>query len=410
MVPLYSILAANGLEFVPLIVFAVSAIVLAISVVVGCIKGFRKVSWAGLFWLLSCVAFLFVNANFRDSNPILSLPIVEKLKPDVQNFVSSVSIMLVCIIVVLILQGLFTFWFKPAVRHVKTKKYRERDIDADGYICDTDTWDEYDDDNGMENDYVSFVVPVRNYVKPSIIGRVFGAICCFINTFAIICGVLAAVLLFVNISGLQEGILQDLYALEIVDKALGVTLEYGLDFLIIGVIYSIAARGFKNGLLESARSLLVSVGGIALIGVCFYLPFSAYAVEGGALELLYDFAQSSATLFSDVTEEIADLIGRAIVGVTLSVIAAVILIIVNWLLKKLVDFLCNISTVRVLDGMLASLVYSIIGISVCLSIYVVLYFLSYIGMFTPDYLFAQSSSISKGMFDVLELWLAPMLG
>ena len=78
MISLHSMLAAGGAEGLPTILFAVIGVALAFAFVAGFMKGFRKVSWDGLAWLVAGGMFVLIGklAPMHSSTPIGTAAIV----------------------------------------------------------------------------------------------------------------------------------------------------------------------------------------------------------------------------------------------------------------------------------------------------------------------------------------------
>ncbi|MBQ9728097.1 MAG: hypothetical protein IJV85_00710 [Clostridia bacterium] len=410
MIPLNSILATNGVEYIPLLIFLLTALISVAAVIIGCIKGFRRVSWGGLTWLIGCLAFISVNRTLRDYNPVLLLPSVQMMKKDVQELISSAVIMLITLLTVLSIRGILSYIFRPSLRYVKTKFYKQYDLDEDDdFPYDTNRKDEIDDDRDIiETDYLTYKVPVRNYDEPNVVGRALGGLLCFANTLSIIFGVVAGGLLILNLTGLSKGALAGMFAVPLTKEMMRWTLAYAMDFFIIGFISWVACKGFRNGILESLRSLLVTLGGMALIGVCMYLPFSSWAVPGGGLEFVYNLWYACSKITGNSDPMIAGIIGKLIAGAIYSVVAVILIILMNWGLKKLVALVGNIAPIRLIDSVIATILYALMAIVICMGFMMVLYVVHYVGGFEIADMVSNDSFIARGAMLFYEHLFAPI--
>ena len=64
---------------------------------------------------------------------------------------------------------------------------------------------------------------------------------------------------------------------------------------------------------------------------------------------------------------------------------------------------------RSVDGALAGLIYLVFGIIVCVLVWAVWYVLARYGIFNVEELFTSETTLSKGLFDMCDASLSPLL-
>ena len=139
MLPLSSILTAAATgevdlqQLLPTILIVVCGIVLLIAFFVGFAKGWRRVSWAGCVWLVACLAFFLLQGGIGEAFAQTLAPILAGLSLDgsVAAFAAAFVLALGCIIVALLLYGIFSLIFRPRMSSIYPNEERfTRDEDG----------------------------------------------------------------------------------------------------------------------------------------------------------------------------------------------------------------------------------------------------------------------------------------
>ena len=422
MVSLYTMLTTEPsfMAFVPTILLIVSGVILLIALIIGMVKGIRKISWSPLAWLAAAaIFFLLDKLIFAKENP-LSAPLAQVVagmqlfpadKVDATAaFLSSLLFALGSIAVVLIIYGICTLAFRP-----KTKKQKrdndEETMDEEGVVYDAEEAD-YDDYEDYED---SQITVKKGHGKPSVFGRILGGLVCVINTAMVIACVLSALLLLVGVTSLKDGLFAEFYAEPMVAMVMPYITDYALDAMFIGIIMGFAKNGPKKGFLESLRSLIVGLGSLVLIGFAFYLPFSPLALpqaEDG-VPIVYEYVSRcigvGRSLFTGSLAMIADVAGQILAGLILMIAIILIMCLINWALKKLVDAVDSVGFLYGVDCVLATIVYGVIGVVVAVILWAFWYVLSYYGIFNATALFGETASLSNGVFNTLQTLVKPYL-
>ena len=398
------ILTNPVIKNLPLTVAIVCGVILLAAFFIGFSKGARRVGWGGLIWILSGVAFFLLNTYLGEKNPLLKL-LDGKMDGSAVALIGAGSIAVVCVLVALLLCGICTLIFRPRAVWKKRK----------GDLYTTDEYGiEYDDDYKDFDDYDDFrkrkVLVKKGYRTPSFFGRILGGLICMINTCAVLGVIVAAALLVVDSTSLKTGAMAAIYENKAVVWTLKYARKFALDFAIIGVVLAIAGTGRKKGFVETIRGLIVFIGGFALVSVCFWLPFSKFAAEGGN-KFLFTVVDRSAGFIGTLgaSAKVAEIISKIVAGLLLTLIAVLALVLVNMLLKALVRGIEGNGVLRAVDGSISAVLYVVIGIAVVAAVWAVLYALYYFGIFHAGGLFTGESGISSSLFETFDVYLQPWL-
>ena len=415
MLPLSSILTAAATgevdlqQLLPTILIVVCGIVLLIAFFVGFAKGWRRVSWAGCVWLVACLAFFLLQGGIGEAFAQTLAPILAGLSLDgsVAAFAAAFVLALGCIIVALLLYGIFSLIFRPRMSSIYPNEERFT-RDEDGFEYDEEYLD-YDD----YEDYQEREMPYRKgYGTPSFLGRLTGALLCIINVAAVLATVFAVAVLLLGSTPLKDGGLQPFFQMQIMQSVLPLLAKYAMDVFVIGILVAFACKGRRTGFIESVRVLIVNIGTIVAIIACFYLPFSQFALppDQGGVELLYGYvSKCQEALISLVPGQIGMIVGSLMAGLLLAIIVGIVMAVLNWILKSLVNAVEGIGFFRVIDGSLAVLVYLVIGTVVCALIWSFLLVLSRYQIVKAGDFFSQEAVLSNGLFDTVKAFVEPLL-
>ena len=232
MIPLHSILTIVAEESlgIPEIVLAVLMGILVLAFVIGFVKGFRKVSWNGLAWLIAGAACCALGMVIKPSQ---SSP--------TGNFVSATLVAVVCVGVVLVAYGLLTYFVRPKMRWVKD------DVNPDLSLAEygLEFEPEYLDYDG-EHDYAPYGKRIykTGYGTPSLFARILGGLACAINVGVVLLAILAAFLMVINMMGGVNETLSTFLVNESMLMILGLGKKHLMDFLLIAIVFFIAFDGF----------------------------------------------------------------------------------------------------------------------------------------------------------------------
>lgn len=397
----------ESLQIVPLILGAIVATALLIAFFIGFYKGYRRVSWGGLVWVVASAGFFLLEYFLGAINPLK--PIMATIFTDEATvaFLASFALALACILVALLLQGVCSLLFRPRVKCVNREGDRFT-MDENGI--------EYDDEDKDYDDYEDYrsrkMLVRKGFGRPSLFGRFLGGLICVINVAAVCVTVLAIALFVVCVTPLKDGLLAPVFEIEFMQFVQQYAFTYAFDFLMIGFILRTARHGFEKGFMESVRVLVVGVGRIVGIGFAFYLPFSSLIlpVDQGGIEIVhsYVFRCIDATLMMGLPETIAPIVGQILAGVLLFVLVLLVFALLNFILKTLAEGIEGVGFFRVIDGTLACVVYTVVGVAICAIVCSVLYAIGAYGIFDVNVLFVGDSLAGK-MFNLGKVYIQPAL-
>lgn len=407
----------TGLEqyypYLPLAVAVFCAVILLIAFCIGAKKGARRVSWGGFVWLFAAGAFIALDkVVFAEGNPLTSAFAgvaelfngTQSQTTAIANFLGAFALAAACCVVALILYGICTLVFRPKIKRIK-KNADIYTIDEEGIEYDEEYYD-YDDYEEYES---RTTIRRKGYGTPSIGGRLLGGVICMANAAMVLAVIIFVALFAIDATSLKDTAIGVIYQEPAVKTLVDYAGAYALDIAFIGVIIGYACKGQRRGFMETLRSLLGSFGGFVGAVFSFYVPFSPMAQEGFLGEYVSRCVGAANTLFGASLPQIAPVVGQVLAGLILCIFIAIMLKIIDILLKKLSNAIYNNGFFRAVDGSIACALYFVVGVVVVTLIWAAWFVLSYYGIFKAELLFTPASSLSSGMFATLETVLAPIL-
>ena len=266
MISLHSLLVMEGLlgEGTPKIVLIAIAVLLGLAFLVGAVKGFRKVSWTGLTWLAGVALFALVGMFMPKMEGILGIIVY-------------LILAIACGLVTMVLFSILLRNVRPRVRWVKD------DLDGDTSLAQfgLEFEPEYLEYDG-EHNYAPYGMRIQRtgFETPGVFARILGGVISMVNMAMLLAPILGIFLMIVKTSSLSAT-MGDFLTHPIFSVILPYMEKYVFDGLAIGAFMVMAKIGYRRGVIQSLFSIILSVAGIVVVGVSFYLPFSAFAQEGG---------------------------------------------------------------------------------------------------------------------------------
>lgn len=387
---LYGILAMKTfMHAVPTYVVIACAVILGIAFLVGFIKGFRRVAWGGFYWLLASILYVVAQIMFKDMNVFAGMFPAEMA--NVAEFAWAITLALVCMMISLLVYGILGLLLRP--REVLYKG-EEEEVDELGFVYEED-WE----DDGL--DFVEETYIIKNGKKPKLFGRLAGGFMCLVNAAAVLGVILSIALFVINGTAFKNGFIGYIFDVPLVQTMLTYASMYALDFITIGIIMAVTYRGYRRGFLGTTRKLLMFIGIVAILAVCFVLPFTQFSYT----YFLGRLIERCAGMYTKLDAAYQDMFARITAGVVLAIPGIVVLVIINVLLKKFVDAIRSSSVLRVLDGMLAAVLYAILGALLVLVFWCILYILEYCGIFYVSDGLSEYATLSKKFLSFAEFFL-----
>ncbi len=397
----------------PVILLVLCAVILAISIIVGCKKGAKRVSWAGLVWLCAVLAYFLLYGLFgkaitegvegavESSLENASDGYYTRIMEGLSLFAPTFLIAIVVILVVMLVYGLLSMRFRPRIKMVKKN--------ADTYVLDEDGV-EYDEDYKDYDDYETYTsrkMPMRlNCETPRVGSRLIGALLCLINTAMVLVTVLSLGVFLLYSTSLKDGALSAFFTYQIGSfkpflKLVEFASKYALDAFFIGILIAFMCKGRRKGMIEALRGLTKYLG-LALGILCLCLPFT---VQSGGSGLLYNLTarciNACTSIFGESASWLSPILGRVIAGLLLLIADIVLFVVLHWALGKLSDWTAKHRFTRLLDGAVAALVYLLIGMMVCLLVWGVWCVLARYGIFNVQKLFTEEATLSNGLYKAM---------
>ncbi|MBO5737140.1 MAG: hypothetical protein J6S04_04955 [Clostridia bacterium] len=384
MISLHSIMATGIASQLPTFIGIAAGVLLAVAFIVGFVKGFRKVSWDGLIWATAAGLFSFVGF------------LIEPTGGPARRFGITLAFAVGYIIAALVVYGLLAHFVRPKVRWVKDNVSGDTSLAEYGLEFEP----EYLDYDG-EHDPRPYGKRLykTGFNPPKLMGRLLGGLSCAVMVGMVIWAVVSIFLLGINATSLSKMKIGAVLQNETVGKLLEFAQKVLLDWLCIGLIFLVAKKGFKKGLLNSLRGIIVSLGSVALVGLCFYLPFSKYAThETGLFYFLHNFSDRCANAMSSLP--LADILGKVLAGACLSIGAGVIMFLINILLKKCCKLVSASAPTRMVDQILSCVFYMVIAVAICIGIWFVLAIMENFGLFNISEVLHEEAHLSNGLFSL----------
>ncbi len=383
MISLHSVLAGGLIGMIPTFFTVISVCCIAIAFITGFTKGFRKVSWDGLTWLTAGLLYL------------LCSKMIPSGVSEGAGFAISFAIALVCIVAALVGYGVLAHFMRPRVRWIK-----EQDGDTSLAEYGLEYEPEYLDYDG-ENDIMPYgkMIHKTGFNPPNFIGRLMGGICGAINVGMILWAIACAGLLMVEATMLKNLGFDVVLTGEFAQALLNSAQWYLLDFLAIGIIIVLAKKGYYTGFMTSLRALIVTFGGIGLVCLSFYLPFSAMAnTDVGLSYFLNKLVVRCMTLFDGIGGQFSGILGRIFAGCVLALISGVCLFLLNLLLEKCCKMVSHTGPTRWIDACLACFFYMILGVAIVVGIWFLLSAFDYCNVLLFREIVDETAHLSNGLF------------
>ena len=394
-----SLLNANaGGELIPYIAIGVVAFIALIALIVGLVKGFTGLNLRPLSWAIGCTVFVTLEIFFHENNFILAL-----LPLPLDAWLLSLLSTLIWLFVALLVRGIVS----GIVVLLKGSR-RKNQLDKAEKISHKEkaTGEEHEvDENELYKN-----LPIDGKKKPSALNRLFGAIFAIVNVAVVLVFIAALALVILNVTPLRADVLKPLFEEGFLAETFSYVLTYTLDFMLIAVIVGVISKGYRDGLMTGVRSIGIFLAYIAAFVGSFWLPFSPFVVEGMPLAFIGNASALIAGFIPEIVPaNISLVVGQIAVGIVLAIVLCLLVKFLGWVLDKLLDTIDNVGVLRVVDGTLGAIVYSVLAVAVVAIIVVALYALEYYGLFQSSTLFSANSPLMSGFFDACDAYLRPVL-
>ena len=386
MISLHSMMATGSASNLPMIIGIMSGVMLALAFIVGFVKGFRKVSWDGLIWATAAGLFSFVGFLIEPTGMI------------VRRVAIMILFTLLYIVAALAVYGLLAHYLRPKIRWVKD------DVNGDTTLAEygLEFEPEYLDYDG-EDDPRPYGKRLykTGFNPPNLVGRLLGGLACAVTVGMLLWSVIGVALLGIKATNLSNMVIGKVLQNGTVDKLLGYAQKFVLDWLCIGFIFFVAKKGFNKSLVNSMRKIIVSLGTITLLGVCMVLPFTSVVTrESGLFYFLNALSNRCATAMERFP--MSKVLGKLATGACLSVVAILLMVGINILLKKCCDLVNATAPTRIVDQVLSCGLYMMIAVMVCFGVWFGFAAMDYLGVLRISEIIHEDAYLSNGLFSLAE--------
>ena len=403
MIPVYSLLAIN-IEQVEKAVLVVCAAILLVAFFVGFKRGFRLVGWKGILCLTAIELFVLLDGVLKEKGLIFKG--AEQLGISGEA-VTSLIVAGVAILVLMSVYALCWVSFRPKYKWVtKNPIYNENEF-------------EYEDDAAeYETGEKQRRIVWKNAGTPTIYGRYIGALVCMLNIFSIILFVLClAFIILGNTSLAQNEIVFAFLNQGFISKLYDYAFANGIDYIFICILVWISYKGYEKGLLASLFTFLSYLGTVLVAVIAFYVPFMPGIRENALLAGIFGMIDGLIGKLPVIGEmlagnaELLQTISNVFVGVILFAVLYLVMSFVKNLIKTSGKAVRKSPSMRRVDGVLATLVYFILGVLICIAVWCVLcaglQMLGDKGFI--DLSFMENAKFVNAFYDLAEKLIAPIL-
>ncbi len=371
---LQMLLASNLMKKLPLYGFLAVGVILLIVFIVGMCKGFFRVSKGGIVWAITGVGFI---ALYKFMPNLLESTLSKTALKAHTQVVWGAALLVSLVVVMLLSRAILGMIFKPKAK----AKAETKTESSEGY--------EYQLDDVVEEHYAE--KPTKYEIKrrtaPGILSRLGGGVTALLNL-AVVLAMVAAIGLFVinafKIKGGVEGLIGGDLA-EVLNTYL---LPYVLDFLIVCIVLFVGKRGFYTGTIGLTRILLMKVGILAAIGFGLAAPFIG-AVN--RISIIATLIERCAGLYAKVSFVSPALLGKVTLGVLFAIVGVLAVVLLNLLLKVLIEWVESTTVLRIIDGIFATLIYLVLALGICAVLWGGLYVLDACELFRVQSLLKEGT-------------------
>ncbi len=360
---LQMLLASKWMEKLPLIgIILVALIVLGIFIS-GMRKGLIGAGKGGIIWAITGVGFVVLYKFIP--NPLKALGTHSKT-------IWGMALIVAIVVFVLLACVAFRALFAPKRPRVAARGSKEVVEGEEEYELDDVIAGRYRNSPSQKTKY-----EIERETSPGILARFLGGVTALINVAIILAIVAAVALLVVDMVTVGKTIEQ------IISGQLGKLLAkyiipYIFDFLAVCIILIVARRGFSVGTIGFTRILFLKVGILAAVVVGLAAPFIK-AING--IKVVSVLIDRFALLFKNVKVIPNGLLAQLTTGVLFAIIGTIVMVIINLILKKLMELIEDTTVLRIIDGVLATFIYLALGIALCGLLWSSLYLLDVCGIF-----------------------------
>ena len=383
MFSLHSIMASELASKLPTLLGIVTVILLGVAFSIGFSKGFRKVSWDGFVWATAACLFTYVG--------LLAAP----TGGTIRRVGTIIAFALLYLAGAMVFFGLLAHFIRPKMRWVKDNVNGDTSLAEYGLEFEP----EYVDYDG-EDDPRPYGKRLHKtgFNTPSLFGRLLGGCACMVTMLMLVWSVLGIGLLGIKATSLSDMVIGTILQNETIVKLVDFAQKVILDWVIIGLIFIVAKIGFHKGLLNSLRSIIVSVGTVALLGAAFVVPFTSIVTRDTGL---FHFLNTLSNRCAEAMKRfpLSGILGKLATGACLAALVVVMMFCLNLILKKCCKMVSASAPTRIVDQVLSCGLYMVVGVVICLGIWFGFALVEYLGVLNISEIMHEEAVLANGMYD-----------
>ena len=398
----YSLLAipqavTDNLKYIFIGVCAFTGLIALIS---GLIKGFYRTSRRWIKFAAVLAAFFFAYRKYAEKINFEKGALKDKIPPALQTAVLALGFLLAAILAVNIVFGIID----AIVKHCAIKKMKS------GIAMSRNS-----------NPKLRKIEQKRidKKWKPNAFSRLCGGVACVLNVAACL-GFIFGLALFIcwRIPALADGSLSNFFT-ALPEKLLAFLADYALDALAILVIVSISYCGYRSGMLNGARSIMMTFGILAAILFGVFLPFSAWAGTSDKAIRICIPVRALAEKFEAVFVKSAQLANFAAVlsklaaGLVIALLFVIVILLLSAIIKAITRTIRRVAVVRIIDGTLCFIVTFALALLLVALVAALMHTFDYVDVFKGKFsftaMYTDKSPLNSAMEKAFYKWIAPAL-
>ncbi len=254
--------------------------------------------------------------------------------------------------------------------------------------------------------------------KPNAFSRICGGVACVLNVAACL-GFIFGLALFIcwRIPALADGSLSSFFT-ALPEKLSAFLADYALDALAILVIVSISYCGYRSGMLNGARSIMMTFGILAAIFFGLFLPFSAWAGTGEKSLKICMPVRALAGKFEELfarsqMANFAVLLSKLAAGVVVALLFVLVILLLSVIIKAITRTIRRAAVVRIIDGTLCFIVTFALALALVALVAALMHTFDYVDVFKGKFsftaMYTEKSPLNSAMEKAFYEWIAPAL-
>lgn len=388
-------------EMIKTIFIALIVAVALIGFAVGFARAFSRLSWGALIWGLTIGGWVLFEKFFHEYNPILKM---DMLADSVKDGVASLSVLVASAAITLLGFGIMHAFLRPKKRRRNAPVVVQTSPCPYGATTPAPSFDEKVEDEK----HAGVDVKPAKRTAPNLVDRVLGGIFGAVEGALVLFGIAAILLVVLGATSSVQQTLAEVVKLD--GKLMNTVRTYALDITLLAIILAFGALGMRVGMIKGVLALKGVALGVAAIAAAAvpFLPLG-FIAKFDAFVLAFINVHFSKV---EILATIGPYIPKAVLILICEIIFIAVVLIVFALIEALQASRRNNVVVRVLDGLVGTVVFLAIGLLVCGLVLFTMYFIQgYITIkgFNVTLLYNEHSAIVTSFNAAMDKWVKPFI-